>query len=137
MDPAPLHSGLFEPDVFYLQQQHRSQLVGDSDVDPTCLVRRRFMEQALDILVARPPHPRVLEILYQGGIYRCIAVGRVQHDKALVMAMIERWRLETHTFHLRTDEATITLQDVEVLYGLQVDGRALYIAKPQQMPSYR
>ncbi|XP_059281318.1 protein MAIN-LIKE 2-like [Lycium ferocissimum] len=95
------------------------------------------MEQAWDILAARPPHPLVLEILYQGGIYRCVVAGRVQHDNALVTAMIERWRPETHTFHLYTGETTITLQDVEVLYGLQVDGRALVIQKPQQMSSYR
>ncbi|XP_059306416.1 protein MAINTENANCE OF MERISTEMS-like [Lycium ferocissimum] len=51
--------------------------------------------------------------------------------------MVERWQPEAQTFHLCTGEATITLQDVEVMYGLQVDGRPLYIEEPQPPPSYR
>ncbi|MFQ6667964.1 hypothetical protein Gotur_033804, partial [Gossypium turneri] len=37
-------------------------------------------------------------------------------------ALIERWRLETHTFHLPCGKCTITLEDVNLQLGLPVDG---------------
>lgn len=39
--------------------------------------------------------------------------------------MLERWRPETHTFHLPTGECTITLEDVYMLLGLPVAGKAV------------
>jgi len=44
---------------------------------------------------------------------------------ALVNAFIERWRPETHTFHLKCGETTITLHDVFLLLGISVYGRPL------------
>ena len=36
--------------------------------------------------------------------------------------MVERWRPETHTFHLPVEEMTITLQDVVIILGLRIHG---------------
>ncbi|CAN1144642.1 Protein MAIN-LIKE 2, partial [Linum perenne] len=41
--------------------------------------------------------------------------------KELVTSLIERWRSETNTFHLVQGEASINLEDVEVLTGLPIN----------------
>jgi hypothetical protein len=44
---------------------------------------------------------------------------------AALAALVDRWRPETHTFHLPAREMTITLEDVAMLFGLRIDGRAV------------
>ncbi|KAI8571963.1 hypothetical protein RHMOL_Rhmol01G0161700 [Rhododendron molle] len=44
-------------------------------------------------------------------------------DRAFITALIKRWRPETHTFHLRSGESTVTLRDMEIITSLPIDGR--------------
>jgi hypothetical protein len=43
-------------------------------------------------------------------------------DSAALMALVDQWRLETHTFHLPCGEITVMLQDVAMILGLPIDG---------------
>ncbi|QHN98817.1 uncharacterized protein DS421_13g392730 [Arachis hypogaea] len=45
-----------------------------------------------------------------------------EHDWPLASALLERWRPESHTFHLAFGEMTITLQDVAYQLRLKIDG---------------
>ena len=64
----------------------------------------------------------IIKLLRLEGLFR--APSR-EIDNCLISALVERWRPETHTFHLPHGEMTITLQDVEVILGLPIDGDVL------------
>ncbi|KAE8791798.1 mutator protein [Hordeum vulgare] len=46
-------------------------------------------------------------------------------NAAAVTTLIDRWRPETHSFHLRTGEMTVTLQDVFMITALPIEGKPL------------
>lgn len=69
--------------------------------------------------------PRVLQYVDWvgfGGIHR---VGYREIDRGLITALVERWRQETHSFHLPVGEATVTLRDVAILTRLPIHGNAV------------
>ncbi|CAN1154147.1 Serine/threonine-protein phosphatase 7 long form homolog, partial [Linum perenne] len=55
--------------------------------------------------------------------------------KDLVTTLLERWRLETNTFDLVQGEATITLEDVEILTGLLTQGLPVLVAPDERSTS--
>ncbi|KAL0294315.1 UNVERIFIED_CONTAM: Serine/threonine-protein phosphatase 7 long form, partial [Sesamum angustifolium] len=84
--------------VLSQQSQHRSDEILDGDIDEVLQAKRA-------------------DGFY--GVYRC---GRIQYDCHLITALVERWRSETPSFHFLVGEATITLQDIQVIWGLPIDG---------------
>ena len=76
------------------------------------------------------PDPPVEALIRQAGFGGLLDLPYIQLDLALITALLERWWPETHTFHLNGAEATVTLQDVEVLLGLPVDGAAVICELP-------
>ncbi|CAN1339035.1 Serine/threonine-protein phosphatase 7 long form homolog, partial [Linum perenne] len=66
--------------------------------------------------------PQYETFLRECGLYSVVSLLGETHCKELVTTLIERWRPETNTFHILQGEATITLEDVEVLTGLPTRG---------------
>lgn len=67
-------------------------------------------------------HPAYAPYLQRLGLYQLAVMPNINSDQALIHGLVERWRPETHTFHLPVGEMTITLQDVSCLWGLPIHG---------------
>ncbi|KAI3448828.1 hypothetical protein Pfo_005493 [Paulownia fortunei] len=77
-------------------------------------------------------HPRVVHMMYDMGFYGVYQCGHFDMDFHLIIALVERWRPENHTFHFRIGEVTVTLQDVAVIWGLPVDGQPVIGVDPRR-----
>ena len=56
---------------------------------------------------------------------RVVCAGLPAMDAPLLTTFVDRWRPETHSFHLPCGEVTITLQDVAMILGLPLEGIAV------------
>jgi hypothetical protein len=53
---------------------------------------------------------------------RLITGGLPMMNSTVLTALVDRWRPETHMFHLSCEETTVSLQDVAMILGLPIDG---------------
>uniref|UniRef100_A0A2N9J2M8 Aminotransferase-like plant mobile domain-containing protein n=1 Tax=Fagus sylvatica TaxID=28930 RepID=A0A2N9J2M8_FAGSY len=113
MDPGPS-----DPSVLTRQDKHISNKIWEEGLYTLLHCRRH---EAVRERSGRL-HARFIPYLQRAGFYGIAKLGFIKMDWALITALVERWRQETHTFHLPHGEMTITLQDVEVMLGLPVDG---------------
>ncbi|MBA0625308.1 hypothetical protein Godav_010521 [Gossypium davidsonii] len=76
--------------------------------------------------MSSPPSSLIENYLRVAGFWHVANIGRgCKLDLKLISVLIERWRPETHIFHLPCGEYTITLEDVQLQLGLSMDGPAL------------
>ncbi|XP_051215471.2 protein MAIN-LIKE 1-like [Lolium perenne] len=75
-----------------------------------------------------PYDERYTEFIEPTGLLPFISLvsrGGPNMNAAALTALVDRWRPETHTFHLRADEMAPTLQDVSMILGLPIQGEPL------------
>ncbi|KAL9688003.1 hypothetical protein QQ045_032415 [Rhodiola kirilowii] len=109
-------SGPIVSTLLYKQPTHRSTRIWETS-STSLLVVRHCGHWVAD--------ERILPYIVRAGFGPWYYMQNYEVDWSFMTALVERWRSETHTFHLRYNEMTITLEDVGVLTGLPVEGRAM------------
>ncbi|XP_020272052.1 serine/threonine-protein phosphatase 7 long form homolog [Asparagus officinalis] len=120
MDISVMEAGPLTRDVLYDQERHRSAKIDAGEAPSITIVDHTRAHSSWELT-----DPQIQYYVRQAGFFECSQIKWVRLDWALLTALVERWRPETNTFHLRQGEATITLQDVGVILGLRVDGDAV------------
>ncbi|KAH1260888.1 Protein MAIN-LIKE 1 [Glycine max] len=116
-----IKSGPIDSDVLWMQPKHVSEHVWNGEEDRKLHIRRAVPTYLGEEEISE----EIIPLLRQSDFYWIMKMGYLKINASLITALIERWRPETHTFHMRCGECTITLQDVSILLGLHVDGAPL------------
>ncbi|XP_021761433.1 serine/threonine-protein phosphatase 7 long form homolog [Chenopodium quinoa] len=119
MDVRDRTPGPVDPSVLTLQDTHRSVDVWNLTGDVAKPLQCRHYRTPWVV------HDRCLEYVTYAGFGGVHRLGFREIDRHLVTALVERWRQETHSFHLPVGEATVTLRDVAILTRLPVQGTAV------------
>ncbi|XP_051178114.1 uncharacterized protein [Lolium perenne] len=112
-DPGPV-----DKSVLVEQEHHKSEAIFAGKACKPI----RFIEHGTRLNQWEVRHEGMLTLLRRAGFYHLSFLKRVQLDHALLNALVERWRRETQTFHLRFGEMAVLLKDVAILTGLRVHG---------------
>ncbi|XP_027351129.1 serine/threonine-protein phosphatase 7 long form homolog [Abrus precatorius] len=113
-----INPGLEDLSLLRFQSIHVSEHIWDRRDHPTLRVRKSpnipgGLEGIPEEII---PH---LEL---AGFVGVANLSKLPVDVGLITALVEKWRPETHTFHMPPGECTITLQDVAIILGLRIDG---------------
>ncbi|XP_061341220.1 protein MAIN-LIKE 2-like [Gastrolobium bilobum] len=100
----------------------------DGDLEPSDPCTHGVKDEARETS-GRPHHGDIPDVvadyLTQAGFIHVARMSHIQIDTPLISTLVERWRPETHTFHMTQGETTVALQDVAGILGLPTDGQAV------------
>ncbi|KAD2393479.1 hypothetical protein E3N88_40456 [Mikania micrantha] len=117
VNPGPL-----KEDLLFLSCTHRARALFTNTIpDNVQLNVRRGDQKFWEYIRDHHVPDSVMAYIRVAGFGGVIDCGYRIVNHALITALVERCRPETHTFHLPFGEITVTLQDVQVLWGLSVN----------------
>ncbi|KAJ9172862.1 hypothetical protein P3X46_016059 [Hevea brasiliensis] len=117
MDQNATNPGPIDASVLYDQENHVSSAVWDGQERGVLRCHEHTSKLGEWRLTQRQ-----IELVEKAGFGYLRRFPSISLDNPLISALVERWRKETNTFHLRVGEMTITLEDVALLLGLAIDG---------------
>ncbi|KAK9988590.1 hypothetical protein SO802_028829 [Lithocarpus litseifolius] len=120
-DPTIVRPGPEDNSLLTQQQNHRSEAIWNGE-DPGPLTCRGHSKEMATITMQDNRVIDIIKLVGLEGLFRAPSKGI---DHCLITALVEQWRPKTHTFHLPHGEMSITLEDVEVILGLPIDGEVL------------
>ena len=113
-----IRPGPEDASLLTMQETHISQYIWNGHPDRVLVVRGKSSIRGRDEQIPI----EIIPYLEQAGFLEIAKLEFFQIDQTLISALVERWRPETHTFHLPPGECTITLQDIAIQTGLRIDG---------------
>jgi hypothetical protein len=73
-------------------------------------------------------YEQYVPLLHQANLLAIAEIvrhGMPVFNATAITAMVDRWRTETHSFHLPCGEMMVTLEDVAMILGLPIKGRPI------------
>ncbi|KAK9058489.1 hypothetical protein SSX86_023331 [Deinandra increscens subsp. villosa] len=123
MAGAQIYPGPRNDELLFLGTRHRAyHLYYSENFTDRPLKARRCDQNFWKFLIKKITQHRfpakLMEYLKKAGFSGVLQCYYDKIDQHLVTSLVERWRPETHTFHFPFGEATVTLEDVQMLWGL-------------------
>ncbi|XP_020203282.1 serine/threonine-protein phosphatase 7 long form homolog [Cajanus cajan] len=116
MSTQMIHAGPIDDSLLRLQPFHISEHIWNGAEDRVLKVRKATQSELCGVEILA-----TIQDLLQRAVF--IGVAQISYflvENHLISALVERWRPETHTFHMPFGECTITLEDVAMLLGLKI-----------------
>ncbi|KAK0589347.1 hypothetical protein LWI29_013032 [Acer saccharum] len=117
VDSDEVNPGPVDKSVLYDQEKHVSSAVWEGQERGALRCHEHTSKLGEWRLTKRQ-----LELVDMAGFRYLRLIPSISLDNPFISALVERWRMETNTFHFTVGEMTVTLKDVAFLIGLPIDG---------------